>query len=178
MDGHPEFDECAIGSGSDSENESLTQNLRFERKCQKTNLYPSRALKATSLLTLGLKNKIHTAKRQLNDQTSSFHKRSGYQTLKKIDIESSKSKGSSDEPKGALLAETIQNQILTELPDDVQEGISNERSKNSWPASTTPWRKHISDNGRQNERYPEKDALEKKRDDWNRFHVDYNSVCW
>lgn len=78
MDGYSEFDECAIGNGSDSENKSLTQNLRFERKCQKTKLYSSRALKATLLFIFGLKNKIYIAKKQLNDQPSSFYKRLGY----------------------------------------------------------------------------------------------------
>lgn len=175
MNGHPYFEECAIGSAFDSEDESLTPNLRFERKFQKKNIFPSRASKATSLLTLGLKNNIYTVKRKTKDQHPSLYKHSGYQPLKKIDIESSKSKGLNDEPKGALLAETIRNQISTELPDDVRKGMSNERSKNSWPASTKPWRKNISDNDHQKGRIP--DMFEKKSEKWEQCR-DYHSVGW
>ncbi|TLS23309.1 uncharacterized protein PpBr36_05768 [Pyricularia pennisetigena] len=174
MDGYPESDECAIDSDSDSENESLTQNLPFERIFQKTSVSSSRTSK--SFLTVGLENETHPAKRQTKNHHSSLYKCSSYEPTKKVDIEGSNSKVLNNQPKGALVAETVLKKNSTELREGVQKGKSNESSKNSWPASTTSRREKMSGNGRQNVRYLEQDALGKKSDDWDQFDThDYHS---
>ncbi|TLS21328.1 uncharacterized protein PpBr36_10344 [Pyricularia pennisetigena] len=177
MDGYPESDECAIDSDSDSENESLTQNLPFERMFQRTNVSSSRTSK--SLLTVGLENETHPAKSQTKNHHSSLYKCSSYEPMKKVDIEGSKSKVLNNQPKGALVAETVLKNNSTELREGVQKGKSNENSKNSWPASTTSRRENMSGNGHQNVRYLEQDTLGKKSDDWDQFDThDYHSACW
>lgn len=110
MDGYAESDECAIDSGTDWENESLTQNLPFERIFQKTNISSSRTSK--SLLTVGLENETHPEKRQTKNHDSSLYKCSSYEPMKRVDIEGSKSNVLNNQPKGALVAETVPKKTL------------------------------------------------------------------